>query len=74
MVSTDQAQLTNFFSDTMSSALNGDVARLEGALWKEWMGLVKAEERTNLLRGLLLLGVGTNDIENFVGKQESLRF
>ena len=74
MVSTDQAQLTNFFSDTMSSALNGDVARLEGALWKEWMGLVKAEERTNLLRGLLLLGLGTNDIENFVGKQESLRF
>ena len=74
MVSTDQAQLSNFFSDTMSSALNGDVARLEGALWKEWMGLVKAEERTNLLRGLLLLGLGTNDIENFVGKQESLRF
>ena len=41
---------------------------------KEWRGLVKSEERTNLLRGLLILRLGTNDIENFVGKQEGLRF
>ena len=74
LVATDQVPLSTFFSDTMSSALNGDVARLEDALMKEWRGLVKSEERTNLLKGLLILGLGTNDIENFVGKQEGLRF
>ena len=65
---------TTLFSETMSSVINGDVAILEGALLREWTGLVRAEERTNLLRGLLILGLGTNDVENFVGKQEGLRF
>ena len=53
------------FSETMYSVINGDVARLEGALLREWTGLVRVEERTNLLRGLLILGLGTNYVENF---------
>ena len=70
----EKSPTSTLFSETMSSVLNGDVALLEGALLREWMGLARAEERTNLLRGLLVLGLGTNDVENFVGKKEGLRF
>ena len=45
---------------------------LEGAVWDEWMGVVRAEERSNLLRGMILDGVGTDDVENFIGKQIGL--
>ena len=65
MVSMENTPTTTLFSETMSSVINGDVAILEGALLREWTGLVRVEERTNLLRGLLILGLGTNYVENF---------
>ena len=44
---------------TMDPGKEGNIALLEGAVWEEWMGVVRAEERSNLLRGLIIDGVGT---------------
>ena len=59
---------------TMDPSKEGDIATLQGAVWEEWMGVVRAEERSNLLRGLIIDGVGTDDVENFIGKQIGKRF
>ena len=63
-----------YSSDTIDPDKEGDVAKLKGALWEDWLGVVRAEERTCFLRGLVVAGVGTNDVENFIAKQESIRF
>ena len=47
----------------------GDIAKVKGAVLKEWLGVVRAEERSHLLRGLLREGLGTKDVENFISKQ-----
>ena len=48
---------------------NGDTAFVKGAVLKEWLGVVRAEERSHLLRGLIKDGLGTRDVENFISKQ-----
>ena len=60
-------------SDTMRSSVN-DIAILKRSVWDEWVGVVRAEERSNLLRGCVSMGVGTDDVEFFMAKQEKLRF
>ena len=47
----------------------GDAAKVKGAVLKEWLGVVRAEERSHLLRGLVRDGLGTKDVENFIHKQ-----
>ena len=61
-------------SDTVDPDKEGNTAILKVALWDDWLGVVRAEERTNFLNGLVRAGVGTNDVENFISKQESIRF
>ena len=46
-----------------------DIAKVKGAVLKEWLGVVRAEERSHLLRGLVRDGLGTKDVENFILKQ-----
>ena len=60
-------------SDTMRSSVN-DIAILKRSVWDEWVGVVRAEERSNLLRGCVNMGLGTKDVEHFMFKQEGLRF
>jgi hypothetical protein len=40
------------------------VALVKGVLSKEWLGSMKAEERSKLLRGLMAERVVTNDVED----------
>ena len=47
----------------------GDIASVKGAVLKEWLGVVRAEERSHLLWGLIQAGLGTKDVENFISKQ-----
>ena len=47
----------------------GDIATVKGAVLKEWLGVVRAEERSHLLWGLIQDGMGTKDVENFISKQ-----
>ena len=47
----------------------GDIAKVKGAVLKEWLGVVRAEERSHLLWGLIQAGLGTKDVENFISKQ-----
>ena len=63
-----------YSSDTIDPDKEGDIAKLKGALWEDWLGVVRAEERTCFLRGLVMAGVGTKDVENFISKQEGIRF
>ena len=65
---------SKYSSDTVDPDKEGDIALLKGALWEDWLGVVRAEERTCFLRGLVMVGVGTYDVENFIFKQESIRF
>ena len=50
------------------------IAKVKSAVEGDWMKVVKAEERSKLLRELVRQGLGTNDVENFVKGQENLRF
>ena len=65
---------TKYSSDKIDPEKEGDIAKLKGALREDWLGVVRAEERTCFLRGLVMAGVGTNDVENFISKQEGIRF
>ena len=60
-------------SDTVDPDKGRNIAILKGSLWDDWLGVVRAEERTNFLNGLVRAGVGTNDVENFISKQERFR-
>ena len=44
----------------------GNVAKLKSTVKSEWLGVVRAEGRSQLLLDLLKEGVGTDDVENFV--------
>ena len=61
-------------SDTVDPDKEGNITIMKGALWDDWLGVVRAEKRTYFLKGLVMAGVGTNDVENFISKQESIRF
>ena len=50
------------------------IAKVKSAVEGDWMKVVKAEERSKLLRELVRQGLGTNDVENFVKGQGNLRF
>ena len=63
----------NHSNFTMELGKESNIAKLKGAVWEEWMGVVRAEERTNMLRSLILEGVGTDDVENFIGNQANIR-
>ena len=60
---------TNSIS-TAESDKEGNVASLKGAVRSEWLGVVRAEGRSQLLLELLKEGLGTDDVENFVLKQK----
>ena len=47
--------------------------KLKGTVISEWKALVRAEERSNLLRELVWEGLGTDDVENFMDGQRYLR-
>ena len=49
-------------SDTVDPDKEGNTAILKVALWDDWLGVVREEERTNFLKGLVMAGVGTNDV------------
>ena len=53
----------------MEPAIDGSIARVKGATKSEWLKVVRAEERSNLLCDLIKEGLGTNDIQNFVAGQ-----
>ena len=52
----------------------GEVAKLKGKVLREWLGVVRAEGRTCLLRELIKEGMGTVEVENFINNQKKLRF
>ena len=70
----DNLSSINNSSVTIDPDQEGSIARQKVVVHDDWMGVVRTEERSNLLRGLLWEGVGTDDVENFVRKQEGLRF
>ena len=51
----------------------GDAAFVKGTVMKEWLGVVHAEERSHLFRGLIKDGLGTREVEHFILKQSGLR-
>ena len=51
-----------------SDGMKGDAAKVKGTVIKEWLGVVRAEERTRLLRSLLMVELGTREVENFIMK------
>ena len=57
---------SKYSSDTIDPDKEGDIAVLKGALWEDWLGVVRAEEKTCFLQGLVMAGVCTNDVENFI--------
>ena len=64
-------------STTISIAVlikEGSVTEVQGALLKEWIKTVRAEERSKLLNRLVLEKIGTNEVENFMAGQVELRF
>ena len=40
----------------------GDVAQVKGALRHDWLGVVRAEERSNLFKELISERLGTDDV------------
>ena len=62
----DNLSSINNSSDTIDPDQEGSIARQKVVVHDDWMGVVRTEERSNLLRGLLWEGVGTDDVENFV--------
>ena len=58
----DNLSKVNYSSDTTEPDHEGSVARQKVAVHDDWMGVVRTEERSNLLRGLLWEGVGTDDV------------
>ena len=53
--------------------MEGSVAKVKSATKSDWLRVVRAEERSNLLRELIKEGLGTNDVENFMLGQVGLR-
>ena len=53
--------------------MEGSVAKVKSATKSDWLKVVRAEERSNLLRDLIKEGLGTNDVENFMLGQVGLR-
>ena len=58
----------------MESAKEGSVDKVKGAVESDWLKVVRAEERSKLLRELVKEGLGTDDVENFMNGQRELRF
>ena len=65
----DNLSEINYSSDTMEPDHEGSVARQKVAVHDDWMGVVRTEERSNLLRELVWAGLGTDDVENFMDGQ-----
>ena len=61
-------------STTAEPAKEGEAAQAKGDLTKVWLKTIKAEERTRFLREMVKVGIGTNEVEDFVKKQRSHRF
>ena len=58
----------------MESAKEGSVDKVKSAVESDWLKVVRAEERSKLLRELVKEGLGTDDVENFMKGQRELRF
>ena len=58
----------------MDPVIDGSVDSVKSAVEKEWLKVVRAEERSNLLKDLVKEGLGTDDVENFIEGQARLRF
>ena len=61
------------FDSTTEPKSIGDVAQVKGALRHDWLGVVRAEERSVLFKELISERLGTDDVENFVAKQNGLK-
>ena len=70
----EKSIIKNKSESTTEPKLDGEVAKLKGKVLREWLGVVKAEGRTSLLRELVMMGMGTVEVENFIRNQEKLRF
>ena len=57
--------------NTINMIRKGDIAYVKGAVLREWLGVVRAEERSQLLRSLVRDKLGTKDVENFIFKQRN---
>ena len=66
--------LSNTSLSTADLESEGSVAKVKSALLKEWLRTVRSEERSKLLKRLLVEGLGTNDVEDFMAGQDDLKF
>ena len=58
----------------MDPVIDGSIDNVKSAVEKEWLKVVRAEERSKLLKELVKEGLGTDDVENFIEGQARLRF
>ena len=64
---------TNQNSTTTDSRSMENVAKVKGAVRDKWLGVVRAECRTSLLKQLIAEELGSDDVENFVAKQRRMK-
>ena len=50
------------------------VAKVKSEVRKAWTKTMEAEERSKLLRILIREGIGTNEVESYLGKQAERKF
>ena len=61
-------------SKTVGALEKHAIAKVESSVEKSWIKCMLAEEKTKLLRSMVIEGIGTNDVEGYVETQTKKKF